>query len=89
MVLTVILAHSACRPPVKFLEECYPFYLKTKKISLDNKLVEPANDRVNVPNEKQSKWRTIFHIDNLELKPNFAGIGINLNEIINRWKKGT
>lgn len=37
--------------------------------------------------EKENFWNKIFDIDNLELKPNIAGIGINFNEIINKFKK--
>jgi len=38
--------------------------------------------------EKKSSWiKKIIDPDNLELKPNIAGIGINLNEIINKFRK--
>lgn len=37
--------------------------------------------------EKENFWNKIFDIDNLELKPNIAGIGINFNEMINKFRK--
>jgi len=37
--------------------------------------------------EKENFWNKIFDIDNLELKPNIAGIGINGNNIINKFRK--
>lgn len=37
--------------------------------------------------EKESFWDKIFDIDNLELKPNFAGIGINGNNLIDKFRK--
>ncbi|MES2592563.1 MAG: hypothetical protein V4608_11815 [Bacteroidota bacterium] len=73
---------------MKFMEDNYPFYLKSKIISFDDKpsaTTAVDNTTPIVPEAQPSKWRTIFNIDNLELKPNFAGIGINLNEIIKKW----
>lgn len=37
--------------------------------------------------EKENFWNKIFDIDNLELKPNFAGIGINGNNLIDKFRK--
>jgi hypothetical protein len=37
--------------------------------------------------EKEDFWNKIFDIDNLELKPNFAGIGINGNNLIDKFRK--
>jgi hypothetical protein len=37
--------------------------------------------------EKENFWNKIFDFDNLELKPNFAGIGINGNNLINKFRK--
>lgn len=37
--------------------------------------------------EKESFWDKIFDIENLELKPNFAGIGINGNNLIDKFRK--
>ncbi len=37
--------------------------------------------------KKDNFWNKILDVDNLELKPNFAGIGINFNEIINKFRK--
>lgn len=38
-------------------------------------------------NDKENFWDKVFDWDNLELKPNIGGIGINLNKIINKFKK--
>ena len=36
--------------------------------------------------EKETFWSVVLDWENLELKPNFAGIGINLNNVINKIK---
>ena len=36
--------------------------------------------------EKETNWSVDLDWENLELKPNFAGIGINLNNVINKIK---
>ena len=36
--------------------------------------------------EKETFWGVVLDWENLELKPNFAGIGINLNNVINKIK---
>ena len=37
--------------------------------------------------EEDFFWDKILDSDNFELKPNFAGLRINLNEIINKFKQ--
>ncbi len=37
--------------------------------------------------EKENFWNKVLDFDNLELKPNIAGIGINFNELINKFRK--
>jgi len=37
--------------------------------------------------EQESFWSKLFDLDNLELKPNFSGVGINLNHIINKFRE--
>lgn len=37
--------------------------------------------------EKENFWIKVFDPDNFELKPNIGGVGINLNEIINKLRK--
>jgi hypothetical protein len=59
---------------IKFIEGNYPFYLKGKIIEKKQKSSAQKN--------KTGRLRKLFSIDNWELKPNFAGIGINLNEIL-------
>jgi len=37
--------------------------------------------------EKETFWNKVLDFDNLELKPNICGIGIDINELINKFKK--
>ena len=70
---------------INFLEK--PNYTPEYKSKLDKiKRSLKQERRLNI-GEKENFWNKIFDIDNLELKPNFAGIGVNFNEIINKFRK--
>lgn len=57
------------------------------KAKLDNIKRSLKKERKLNIGEKESFWNKIFDIDNLELKPNFAGIGINGNNLIDKFRK--
>lgn len=73
---------------IKFIENNYKIYLSSEPIDV--------RDFENNLNSKKSKkdithnrsgWKKWFDIQLLELKPNIAGLGININEIISRIRK--
>lgn len=68
-----------------FLEK--PNYTPEYKAKLDKIKNSLKKERKLNLGEKESFWDKIFDIDNLELKPNIAGIGINFNEIISKFRK--
>jgi len=73
---------------IKFIENNYKIYLSSEPIDVrdfENNLYSTKN-RNNVTQTK-SNWKKWLDIQLLELKPNIAGIGININEIISRIRK--
>lgn len=64
-----------------------PNYTPEYKAKLDKIKRSLKKERKLNLGEKENFWNKIFDIDNLELKPNFAGIGINGNNIINKFRK--
>jgi hypothetical protein len=68
-----------------FLEK--PNYTPEYKSKLDKIKRSLKKERTLNLGEKENFWNKIFDIDNLELKPNVAGLGINLNELINKFRK--
>lgn len=64
-----------------------PNYTPEYKAKLDKIKSSLKKERKLNLGEKGSFWDKILDIDNLELKPNIAGIGVNFNEIINKFKK--
>lgn len=64
-----------------------PNYTPEYKAQLDKIKRSLKKERKQNLNEKETFLEKILSIDNLELKPNIAGLGINLNEVINRFKK--
>lgn len=64
-----------------------PNYTPEYKKQLDKVKRSLREERKLNLGEKENFWNKIFDIDNLELKPNIAGIGVNINEIINKFKK--
>lgn len=68
-----------------FLEK--PNYTPEYKSKLDKIKRSLKKERTLNLGEKENFWNKIFDIDNLELKPNIAGLGINLNELINKFRK--
>lgn len=82
--------------PVTFVEKMEDFeknflnkpnYTPEYKAKLDKIKRSIKKERKLNLGEKENFWNKIFDIDNLELKPNFAGIGINGNNIINKFRK--
>ena len=65
-----------------------PNYTPEYKSKLDRIKSSLKKERKLNLGEKENFWDKIFDVDNLELKPNFAGIGINGNNIINKFRKG-
>lgn len=64
-----------------------PNYTPEYKAKLDKIKSSLKKERKLNLGEKENLWNKIFDIDNLELKPNIAGIGVNFNEIINKFRK--
>lgn len=64
-----------------------PNYTPEHKAKLDKIKRSLKKERKLNLGEKENFWNKIFDIDNLELKPNFIGIGINGNNIINKFRK--
>ncbi|WP_071146662.1 hypothetical protein [Bacteroides ihuae] len=64
-----------------------PNYTPEYKSKLDKIKKSLKEERKLNLGEKENFWNKILHIDNFELKPNIAGIGININEIINKFTK--
>lgn len=63
------------------------YYTPEYRVELDKIKSSLKKERkYNYENHK-SGFKKYFDIDILELKPNFCGLGINLNEIINRIRK--
>jgi hypothetical protein len=62
-------------------------YTPEYKITLDKIHLSLKKERSQNHNKKASWIKKILDPDNLELKPNIAGIGININEIINKLRK--
>lgn len=64
-----------------------PNYTPEYKAKLDKIKRSLKKERKLNLGEKENFWNKIFDIDNLELKPNIAGIGLNGNNIINKFRK--
>lgn len=82
--------------PFQFIEKMENFqknfvkkanYTPEYRAELDKIKRSLKKERKQNLNEKDTIWEKIWSSDNFELKPNIAGLGINLNEIINRFKK--
>ena len=64
-----------------------PNYTPEYKLKLDKIKKSLKRERKMNLGEKENFWNKVLDFDNLELKPNIAGIGININELINKFKK--
>ena len=64
-----------------------PNYTPEYKAKLDKIKRSLKKERKLNLGEKENFWDRIFDLDNLELKPNFAGIGINGNNLIDKFRK--
>jgi F0F1-type ATP synthase membrane subunit b/b' len=67
-----------------FLEK--PNYTPEYKAQLNKIKKSLRKERKQNLNDNGNFWNKILDIDNLELKPNIAGIGINFNEIVNKFR---
>ncbi|KOY87152.1 hypothetical protein AD998_14245 [bacterium 336/3] len=81
--------------PLNFIQDIENFevnflnklnYTPEYKFKLDKIKKSLKKERNMNLREKGNFWNKIFDIDNLELKPNIMGLGINLNEIINKLR---
>lgn len=63
-----------------------PNYTPEYKLKLDRIKKSLKEERRQNLNEKENLWTRILDIDNFELKPNIAGIGLNINEIIKKFR---
>lgn len=82
--------------PVSFVEKMQDFeknylekpnYTPEYKIKLDKIKKSLKEERKLNLGKKENFWNKIFDFDNLELKPNIAGIGINGNNLIEKFRK--
>lgn len=64
-----------------------PNYTPEYKLKLDKIKKSLKRERKMNLGEKENFWNKVLDFDNLELKSNIAGVGININELINRFKK--
>ena len=64
-----------------------PNYTPEYKAKLDKIKKSLKKERKLNLGEKENFWNKLFDIDNLELKPNISGIGINVNNIIDNFRK--
>ena len=62
-------------------------YTPEYKYSLDKIKQSLKDEKRNCLGKESSFLNKILDIDNVELKPNIAGIGLNINEIIKKFKK--
>ena len=70
---------------LNFLEK--PNYTPEYKKALDKIKRSLKKERKQNLGEKENLWDKVWDIDNLELKPNIAGVGLNLNNLIEKFKK--
>jgi len=73
---------------IKFIENNYKIYLSSEPIDVrdfENNLYSKKNRKEVI--QTKSGWKKWFDIQLLELKPDIAGLGININEIISRMRK--
>lgn len=82
--------------PMRFVEKMEDFeknylekpnYTPEYKAKLDKIIKSLKQERKLNLGEKENFWSKIFDLDNLELKPNIAGIGINGNNLIDKFRK--
>ncbi len=64
-----------------------PNYTPEYKSQLDKIRASLKKERKLNLGEKENFWNKLLDINNLELKPNIGGVGINFNEIINKFRK--
>ena len=64
-----------------------PNYTPEYKAKLDKIKKSLKKERKLNLGEKESFWEKVWDLDNLELKPNVAGIGLNLNNFFDKFRK--
>ncbi len=99
--LSVWLHMEVCKKfmennPMKFVQNMENFeanylnkpnYTPEYKLKLDKIKKSLKSERRMNLGEKENFWNKVLDFDNLELKPNIGGIGININELINKFRK--
>ena len=70
---------------VNFLNK--PNYTPEYKSKLDKIKQSLKRERKQNLNERENLWEKLWDLDNLELKPNIAGIGFNFNNFLNKFNK--
>ncbi len=82
--------------PLKFIEKMENFetnflekpdYTPEYKAALDKIKRSLKKERKQNLGEKENLWEKVWDWDNLELKPNIYGIGLNFNNLIDKFKK--
>ena len=63
-----------------------PNYTPEYKSELDKIKKSLKKERKQNLGEKENLWDKIWDMDNVELKPNIAGIGININNLIDKFR---
>lgn len=69
---------------INFLNK--PNYTPEYKSALDKIKKSLRKERKQNLGEKENLWEKIWDLDNLELKPNIAGVGINLNNFLSKYR---
>ncbi|WP_106791673.1 hypothetical protein [Aquimarina sp. Aq78] len=69
----------------KFLNK--PNYTPEYKAALDKIRKSLKKERKLNLGEKENLWEKVWDLDNFELKPNIGGIGINLNNFLDKLRK--
>ncbi len=70
---------------INFLNK--PNYTPEYKSKLDKIKQSLKEERKQNLNERENLWEELGDLDNLELKPNIAGIGFNFNNFLNKFNK--
>ena len=70
---------------LNFLEK--PNYTPDYKVALDKIKKSLKKERKQNLGEKENFWDKVWDLENFELKPNVAGIGLNINNLIEKFNK--
>jgi len=70
---------------LNFLEK--PNYTPDYKVALDKIKKSLKKERKQNLGEKENFWDKVWDLENFEIKPNVAGIGLNINNLIEKFNK--